>query len=61
MDSFIDSRLSTLRSDLADSKNPKILRKYPHLGSPNYIGQLEREIERLENIKSSCETLNIGE
>jgi len=42
-------RLRILRSDLNDAKNPKMLKKYPHLGSPDYIKQLEQQIAKLES------------
>jgi hypothetical protein len=42
------ARLKLLRSDLYDATNPKVLAKYPHLGDPELIRQLEREIVRLE-------------
>ena len=42
-------RLRILRSDLDDAKNPKVLRMYPHLRSPEYIKHLEQQIAKLEN------------
>jgi hypothetical protein len=41
-------KLRILRSDLDDAKNPKMLAKYPHLGSPAYIEHLEQTIKRME-------------
>jgi hypothetical protein len=43
--------LRILRSDLADATNPKMLEKYPHLGSPEYIEYLKREIKRMETLE----------
>lgn len=42
------NRLRILKSDLKDAQNPKVLAKYPHLGNPKYIKQLEQEIQKLE-------------
>jgi hypothetical protein len=42
-------KLRILRSDLDDAKNPKMLAKYPHLGSPEYIEHLERIIKKMED------------
>lgn len=41
-------RLRILRSDLADATNPKLLEKYPHLGSPELIEHLKAMIKKLE-------------
>lgn len=43
--------LRILRSDLADVTNPKMREKYPHLGSPEYIEYLKREIKRMETLE----------
>jgi hypothetical protein len=42
-------KLRILRSDLDDAKTPKMLAKYPHLGSPEYIKHLEQTIKRMED------------
>jgi hypothetical protein len=43
--------LRILRSDLEDATNPKILEKHPHLGSPEYVEYLKREIKRMETLE----------
>ena len=42
------TRSEKLRSDLKDSRNPKVVERYPHLGSPGLIRQLEDAIESEE-------------
>ena len=43
-----DMELRMLESDLRDSRNPKILEKYPHLGSQINISRLESRIAELK-------------
>lgn len=51
INAFMRTVLRILRSDLADATNPKMLEKYPHLGSPEYIEYLKREIKRMETLE----------
>lgn len=41
-------KIRILRSDLADTKNPKIISRYPHLDSEQLREQLCKEIAALE-------------
>lgn len=42
------NRLERLKSDLKDCTDPKVLAKYPHLGDPKLIAQLQCQIEQEE-------------
>lgn len=46
------NKLELLRSDLKDARDPKVLDKYPHLGAPEYVAQLESKIAKLEKDKN---------
>ena len=52
---MISNRLKLLKSDLKDSHNLKILKKYSHLGNPVYVKQLEDEIKKLEKEKDDSQ------
>jgi len=41
-------RIQRLESDLRDCRNPAVLAKYPHLGDPALIAELEAKLERLK-------------
>lgn len=42
------NKLELLRSDLKDCRNPRVLAKYPHLGSPELVAQIEQKIAEEE-------------
>jgi hypothetical protein len=48
MDDRKAARIALLKKDLEDCRNPAILAKYPHLGNPALVVQIQREIARLE-------------
>jgi|TARA_R110000851_G_C12734950_1_gene530175 hypothetical protein len=42
-------KLQILKSDLKDCRNPKMLSKYPHLGSPENVAQCEKALAEFED------------
>lgn len=36
--------IDLLESDLRDSRDPKIVKKYPHLGSKSHVEQIEKRL-----------------
>jgi len=43
-----NNQIQRLESDLRDCRNPAVLAKYPHLGDPALIAELEARLERLK-------------
>ena len=41
------TRLELLRSDLRDTRDPRVLARYPHLASPVLVAELESKIRKL--------------
>lgn len=46
--STIEETLALLRSDLADTKKPALLHKYPHLADAKHVEELVERIKILE-------------
>lgn len=43
-----EGKLKRLKSDLRDCRDPKVLKKWPNLGNPELIQELELKIAAIE-------------